>query len=189
MTIAAGLPNRLRDCVDRELATDERVVWMEMPVPRFFSGKAAGVFLFGIPCTAFAVFWICGAAEFKVPDFSSAHDVFPLFGIPFALIGLLMISAPLFAYRSARRSVYIITNRRAITIENQWGFTIRSYTPEKLQNVYRHERSDGTGDVIIGYREWRDSEGDRCTENLGFMGIRNPKEVESMLKDLAAKLP
>jgi hypothetical protein len=62
---------------------------------------------------------------------------------------------------------------------------VRSYPPERLKDVYRKERKDGTGDVIIARRAWRDSEGTNQSEELGFLRIRDPKTVEAMLRKLA----
>ena len=56
---------------------------------------------------------------------------------------------------------------------------------EKLGDVYRKEKKDGTGDVMIARRAWRDSDGDKHTEELGFLRIENPKEVENMIQQLA----
>ncbi len=164
------IPRRLQEKVDHELESGERIVWIDMPIPRFFTPAATGAFLFGIPWTAFAVFWMCGASGFKIPDFREGFDLFPLFGIPFVLIGFGMLSSPLWAYRKTFKTVYVITDRRAITFDGGWSTTIRSHPPEKLQEIYRKEKRDGSGDVIIACRAWRDSDG----EGLGFSRIRNP---------------
>jgi hypothetical protein len=39
--------------------------------------------------------------------------------------------------------------------------------------------------VIITVKEWKDSEGDTKSDELGFLRIRNPKEVENTLKKIA----
>ncbi|MEM9186050.1 MAG: hypothetical protein AAGB00_06080 [Planctomycetota bacterium] len=180
-----SIPPRLREIVQRELDRDERVVWSAMPKPKYFSGPALGVFLFAIPWTAFSVFWIAGAAGFKIPDFNNGEDLFPLFGIPFFLIGIGMLSSPVWAYRNSLKTVYLITNRRAITIDGGWSYTIRSYTAENLSSVFRREHSDGTGDVVISRDSWRDSDGDKQMQELGFLRIKDAKAVESMLGELA----
>ena len=183
------LPRDLEDKVDRELESGERIEWLQMPVPCFFTPGATVGFLFAIPWTGFAIFWMCGAAGFKIPDFESGMDLFPLFGLPFVLIGLAMLSSPLWVYRGFLRTVYVITNKRAITFQGGRVTTIRSYRPEKLQDVYRTERRDGTGDIIIRRDRWRDSDGDRQSQQLGFFRIRNPREVEQMLRRLAEQVP
>jgi len=180
------VPRPLQDLVDRELESGERVAWMDMPIPRFFTPASTAAFLFAIPWTAFAIFWMCGAAGFKMPDFTKGFDLFPLFGVPFVLIGMAMLSTPVWTYRKSFNTVYMITNRRAVTFEGGRATTIRSYPPDKLQDLFRKERRDGTGDVVIARRAWRDSDGDRHTEELGFLRVRNPQEVEQMLRKLAA---
>ena len=178
------IPSRLQEKVDRELERGERIEWIDMPVPRYFTPVATSAFLFGIPWTAFAVFWICGAAGFKIPDFTNGFDFFPFFGVPFVLIGIGMLSSPLWARRKSFRTVYVITDRRAITFDGGWTTTIRSYPPEKLQDIYRKESRDGSGDVVIARRVWQGSEGGQQVEELGFLRIGNPKEVEQMLMKL-----
>jgi hypothetical protein len=117
-------------------------------------------------------------------------SVFPLFGLPFILIGLGMLSSPLWAYRRAKKTVYVITDRRAITFEGGWSSTtIRNYPPEKLTDIFRTEKRDGSGNVIIARRAWRDSDGDKQTEELGFLRIADVKDVERRLQNLARQAP
>lgn len=181
------IPGYLQNKVEREVESGERIEWMEMPVPRYFTPRATGAFLFGIPWTAFAIFWTAGAAwgssQAEGPGFFRA---FPLFGVPFVLIGFGLLSSPFWAYRKALSTLYVITSRRAITFESGMRTTtIRSYPPEGLSDLYRKERKDGTGDVIIARRAWRDSDGDRQSEELGFLRVRDPKGVEAKLRKLA----
>ncbi len=180
------VPRHLQDKVERELEPGERIQWTAMPVPRFFTPAATGAFLFGIPWTAFAIFWTAGAAW----GTSQAEDaglfrLFPLFGVPFILIGFAMLSSPVWAYRKGVRTVYVITDRRAITFLGGRTTTVRSYLPDHLEDIYRREKKDGTGDVIISRRAWRDSDGNRRSEESGFLRVRDPKAVEAMLRKLA----
>ena len=186
----SDLPNKLQEMASEELEDDERVEWLDMPKPRFFTPVSTGAFLFAIPWTAFALFWICGAAGFKIPDFQGPESFFCLFGVPFVLIGFCMLSSPIWAYRSSRKTVYVITDRRAITFEGTFNITVRSYTPDKLQSVFRKQKWSGTaGDVIIDYAPWMNSnsENNSPQQGLGFLNIENSKEAERLLKQLAAQ--
>lgn len=187
MRTNAMIPLPLQEKVDRELESGERIEWMDMPIPRFFTAGSTGAFLFGIPWTAFALFWTAGAAWGVSQDESGwgLGSLFPLFGLPFILIGIGMLSSPIWVYRNSFKTVYVITDRRAITFVGGWTTTIRSYGPKQLVNVYRKEKRDGSGDVIFAGRVWYDSENDRHIENQGFLRIQNPKEVERMLRVLA----
>ena len=112
MNGVGAIPPELEEKVERELESGERIAWMEQPIPRYFTAMSTGAFLFAIPWTAFALFWICGASGFKLPDFSKGgFSFFPLFGVPFVLIGLGMLSSPWWAHRKALKTVYVITDR------------------------------------------------------------------------------
>jgi len=177
--------------VDRELAPGEQIRWVDMPLPRLFTPASTGAFLFAIPWTAFALFWT-GFAAFGVSKMPPGEGpwglkwAFPLFGLPFILIGLGMLSSPWWARRAARRTVYAITDRRAIVFQGGWSTTVRSYAPEQLSQVFRREHRDGTGDVIIAVDGWQNRYGTRRATEAGFLRVREPKTVEAMLKGLAA---
>ena len=172
------IPNQLKAKVKRELEPGEKIQWADMPVPHFLTVESIITFLFGIPWMTISLIAVFGAIQ--------SRDVLGYFFLlPFLLIGIGFLSCPLWVYRMARNTIYVITDRRAITIDGCFTYTIRSYEPNKLQHIYRKERRDKSGDVIILYREWRDSDGESNSEELGFLGIENPKEVEAMLKRLA----
>jgi len=182
------LPGELRRKVENELQPGERIRWIEQPVPHFFTAGSIGAVLFGIPWTSFAIFWMWGVMGFKLPDFREGiqpQHFFALFGVPFVLIGFAMLSTPYWTWQAARETVYLITDQRAISIAGIRSTTIKSYSPDQLQEIHRREKADGTGDVIFWTRKWKDSDGDQRTEDIGFMGIRNPQEVERLLRQLA----
>ena len=182
----SNISRKLNDAVDRELESGETVSFIETPQPRFFTTASTGAFLFAIPWTLFALFWMFGAAGFKVPDLKNGFDLFPLFGVPFVLIGFAMLSSPIWAYRNAYKTVYVITDRRAISFVGGFRTTIRSFFPDDLRDLHRTERSDGSGDVIIGTTTKRDSDGDVHSTPYGFLGVENAKATEDRLRQLAS---
>jgi len=191
MQLTDQIPPELKISVEGELQSEESISWIEMPIPKFFTPKSKNMFIFAIVWTLFAIFWICAAAGFTIPDLKGGSDpfqivqiLFPIFGLPFLLIGIGLLLSPIFEYRKALKTVYVITDRRAITFEGGWSKTVRSYPPAKLLDVYRKERRDGTGDVIISSHKGDDSERGTFSEDLGFLRIREPEKVELMLNDL-----
>ena len=96
-----------------------------------------------------------------------------------------MLSSPIWVWQEARKTVYLVTDKRAISIQGGWSTTIRSYLPDQLKDIYRKERADGTGDVIISIRRWKDSDGVNRQEEIGFLRVRNPREVENIIKRLS----
>lgn len=182
----------LNDAIERELQPGEIVSSIESPQPRFVTTASTSTFVFGIPWTLFALFWIAGASRFKVPDFQDGFDFFPLFGIPFVLAGFGMLSSPIWAYRNAFKSVYVITDRRAFTIVGGVRTTIRSFFPDDLDDLHRSQRSDGSGDVLVATTAKRGSNGGSHASFRGFLGVADAKSFEDRLRVLAAiksKLP
>lgn len=178
----------LQHAVQLELEPGERIAWMDAPIPRFFPPKAIAPVLFAIPWTAFSVFWTVAVARgFSQAQSPPIWSASPLFGVPFILIGLGMFSAPLWAYRRSLRTVYAITDRRAIIITTGRATTIRSFRPDQLHNLYRTQRRNNIGDVLISRRTTRDSDDNPHTEELGFFNIRDPRTVEALVRKLATQ--
>ncbi len=177
MNIPYDLPPELSAAVQSELERDETIRWCEQPVPEFFSGAAIGTFLFAIPLIAFMIFWMVMA--------SGGGIAFSSFGIPFVLIGFAMLSSPIWMRRKMKNTVYMVTDRRAVVFEKGWNLKVTTYLPDQIQQMTRRERSNGLGDVIFASKAWRDSDGDRRTQELGFFNICNPKAVEQLIKRLS----
>jgi len=181
------LPERLRGLVEAELRERERIVWVGKPKPWRMALQTLPILLFAIPWTAFAIFWMCGAAGFKVPKFDAGPDLFPLFGVPFVLVGLGMLSAPLWAARKAAGTAYVITTERAIVFIGGRGTTIRSFSPDRLADRRRVQFADGSGDLLFGRGIIAtDGEGATTFTPEGFIGVRDVKGVEERIERLVA---
>ena len=177
-------PSYLRALIESELEGGERIDWAGKPVPALFAFRSVPILLFAIPWTAFSLFWIAGASGFEVPSFKETADFFPLFGLPFLLIGLAMLSAPLLGLRNAKKTAYVLTNKRAIIFAGGFSTTIRSFDSTRLRDLRRKQRANGTGDLIFERRLSLDADGDRQTTDHGFLAIANVKEVEGMVRKL-----
>ncbi|MBD1835673.1 hypothetical protein H6F61_24050 [Cyanobacteria bacterium FACHB-472] len=178
------IPKELRRKIDNDLQPGELIRWVEQPIPRFFTAASIGFSLFGILWTSFSISSIWGAYPDLREGLQPEH-LFALFGLVFVFVGFGMLSSPLWVWQAARKTVYLVTDKRAISIQGIWSTTIRSFLPDQLKDIYRRERADGTGDVVFSIRRWRDSDGDNRNEEIGFLGVHNPREVESILKQLA----
>jgi hypothetical protein len=187
------LSNPMRQLLDREIASGERLIWYAQPRPGRLAWRATPLVLFGIPWTAFAVFWMCGAAGFSMPHLDKDMGpmswmplLFPLFGLPFVLIGLGMLLSPLWLMRKASRTLYAITDRRAIVFSGGWSTTITSYGPERLTQLTRKERPDGSGDIIIAPLLMVNNydQGRRTPWGEGLFGVAQVHEVEELLRKI-----
>lgn len=190
LTVSA-LPQELRDRVRGELRAGERLLWIGQPLPGRAFWSALPIILFAIPWTAFAVFWVASAVWMtgRAPGggIGALFSCFPLFGVPFILIGLAMLSTPLWAWRQAAHTCYALTDQRAILWEGRWysGAEVRSYGPPDLTRLVRIERSDGSGDLVfeellsLTYNKGRMA---NTTSQRGFLNIAHVRGVESLLR-------
>ena len=184
-----NLPREVASLVDMELEPGERITWAAQPMPGRFAKRSIGLVLFGIPWTAFAIFWMAGASGFKIPDFSRGFGFFPLFGVPFVLIGIGLLSSPYWMRRKARRTAYVITDKRALILAGgSWrSTTVRSIEPYRLGDIRRVQNADGTGDLIFE-RTWAsDGDGGRQSTDHGFLATRDVRSVESLVRELVKK--
>lgn len=186
------LPDDVAHCVAGELRRSERVVWTGQPVPGLYARRGWPSFVFGLMFAGGAVFWTAGAgyAIFQSELSNWVEMLFPAFGLPFVLVGAAMMAAPHWYARKARRTVYVITDQRAILVEGN-GYTrslsVRSFTPDQLRELRRDQRPDGRGNVVI-CRHWdRDSDGHPTATETGFFAIADVQVAEARLRELAAR--
>lgn len=181
------VPMELQSAVNAELQRGERLVWFGQPRPRSFMVGGIIIALFGLPFTAFALFWtfmaLVGTHFAGAP--SLIGILFSLFGIPFIVVGLGMLSAPFWLGRRSRRIVYLLTNRRAVVIEPGFfsGSTVHSFQPERLTSITRTQRPDGSGDLVFEQFTTHHHSG-HTTTRRGFIGIDNVREVEDLINSL-----
>jgi hypothetical protein len=145
----AELDNQQR--LSEELAPGERVLWRGAPDSRRWLYPQDAVLIpFSLMWGGFAIFW-----EVGVLSSSGARGtvLFPLWGVPFALIGLYLIVGRFPTRRWVRRHTqYAVTDRRAISIAPSWPRGDRStsvwfgsYPP-----LDKRLGRDGAGTLWIG---------------------------------------
>ena len=183
------LPPDVARWVEAELQSGERVVWSGQPIASRFARRSMGAVLLGIPWTALAIFWMAMAIGFKMPDFSHGFDLSPLFGplligVPFVLAGFGMLSSPYWMMRKARKTAYIITDRRAIVLAGgpRGSTVIRSFVPDRLKDIRLVQKADGTGDIIFE-RTWAlDDHGMQTSRtDHGFLAIADVRSIEQTI--------
>jgi len=190
MNRPADLPPELQRLIDSELYRDERVSWSAQPLPGRLARKAWPMVLFGIPWTAFAVFWVTMASHgIRAAGSSGIFSLFfPLFGVPFILVGLGMLSSPWWLRRQAARTAYVLTNQRAIILSHGWfgRLSVRSFAPEGLSDLRRNQYADGSGDLIFTQDIRRNNNGNSHI-SVGFLGVGDVKSVEEHIRALLAR--
>jgi hypothetical protein len=139
-----------------QLDGGERLLWSGTPSAGGVALGALPAALFGIPFSGFAVFWICTAysASAHVSHAMAPFAFFPLFGIPFLLIGLGMLTSPLWAWLTALKTVYAVTDKRVMIITGLMMRMVQSYGPSDIGDLTHVERADGRGSLIFGAGAW-----------------------------------
>ncbi len=178
----------LQSCVENELESGEKIVWLGQPIAGRFARQAWPIVLFGIPWTAFSIFWMGAAGGFAILGNGGKFlpgGLFCLFGLPFVLIGFGMLSSPYWMRRSARKSVYAVTDRRAIIFSSglRGKISIRSFAPEGLTDLEREQYPDGSGDLIFT-RDIRRTSDSTTTKKIGFMAVPDVKSVEALIRQM-----
>lgn len=145
-------PMQVEQIAQGQLDGGERLLWSGTPDAGATALAALPVSLFGIPFGAFATFWIWTAftTTSRLSRGRGPWILFPLFGVPFLLVGLGMLTAPLWVWRAAKRTVYAVTSKRVLIITAGANRGVRSYGPADLGNLVRVERADGRGSLSFG---------------------------------------
>jgi hypothetical protein len=182
------LPHRLRAMIESELQPGERIDWLGQPLPGRLAIATLPIVLFSLFWTAFSIFWVykAGAKEWMA---GGEFQLFPLFGIPFVLIGFTMLYSPFWVMRGARRSAYVLTDRRALLFRGGWRdtVTVRSFEPARLTDLIRTQRADGSGDLVFKRDIGSDSDGGRTYRDVGFAAIPDVKGVEEKVRELVKR--
>jgi hypothetical protein len=181
----------LERMAQNELGAGERLLWVGQPNPWRSTLTSFAIYLFAIPWTAFVIFWEAMALGMgsHVRNQSGPFLIFPLFGIPFVLIGLGMLSTPIWVYRKMRRTLYAVTDKRLLIIISGRSRTVQSYDERSIGDIQRREYTDGSGDIIFArkLRYGTDDNGTTTTSttNIGFLGIPDVRSVEKLVRDIA----
>ncbi len=184
MTSISDLPEHLQQRLRAELRPGESVAWAAQPNAARYMKTGFAIWLFFVPWTAFSLFWMASASGFRMPSFDRGWDFFPLFGLPFLLVGIGGLCSPLWMRRKAHTIVYAITNQRAIVIEGAKSITVKSYPAADISEFERTEHPDGSGDLILRSEQYRDSDGDRQTRKHGFYAVDDVRRVERLVENL-----
>ncbi len=182
------VPAEFRRLIDAELWSGEHLTWLEQPLQGRAACKAIPLTVFGIIWIGVTISWNADWRSFP-SRLAGTGPALDLFEVPFVLIGLALVCSPLWMWLKAWRTVYGVTDRRALIAVMGWrgGVSVRSFEPEALKDFRRAQRPDGSGDLVFDEDVTRDSEGHSQSTEVGFFGIRDVKSVEEKLRALVVQ--
>jgi hypothetical protein len=172
----------------RELEQGESLLWAGQPDPKQMGKQSAPIMIFGVFWTAFSVFWMWGATTpLRMPNSNNPNNamlfMFPIFGLPFVLIGIGMLTSPLWAAKNARTTVYAVTNRRILVIRAASTRSVKSFQAADIGDLEYTEQGDGSGTLTFGQHTYQTSKGGTGVRRDQFIGIPRVREVERLLRD------
>jgi hypothetical protein len=189
-------PGDAQERAQSELQPGESLYWTGVADPRRTALMALPASLFGVPFAGFAVFWISSAyhatsamTRSSSNSFTRGFAVFPLFGLPFLLVGLGVILAPLWVYLKGLSTVYAVTNQRVMVITGGNTHSVKSVTPADIVSVDHRERPDGSGDVVIVTTAQARTNNSVSQVKVGLFGVSNVKEVARQVMNLHTQRP
>jgi hypothetical protein len=148
--------------LDRYLDPGEKLLWSGQPKQglRLQASDAVAI-PFSIFWCAFVFLW--EAMALGIPTGFGHHGsqvprgasivawFFPLWGVPFILVGLYMLFGRFFFDAARRkRTWYGITDRRLIVYQVMVSSNVTSFDFATLTNLQLVERKDNSGDVLFG---------------------------------------
>ena len=171
------LPSRISEFASREFQ-GEPIRWAGRADPLRAAMSGVKTALVGIPFAAFSIFWMWSAMR------QSKDPYFPLFGIPFVLIGLGILLAPVWKWLLAWRTVYVLTPKRLAIVEQRLSWRVRSVYPGGVVSIERTERPDRSGDLKIVTGWTKNSEGQQVEKSETLFGVPDVREVEEQIRKL-----
>lgn len=143
---------RVQEVIARELEPDEKLLWTGVPRQGVALRPADALLIpFSIMWGGFAFFWEFKALTAVGSSGKGAPVFFPLFGLPFVVMGAYIILGRFFVDAKIRaHTFYGVTDHRAIIVSGIWSREVKSLPLRTLSDISITERSDGTGTITLG---------------------------------------
>jgi hypothetical protein len=203
MTVAmTSLPDKLARPLQAELADGESIRLAVQPLA-FRRGRSSALgALFFMAIWTGALMFIMGVGSLNEGPFSLgpmegvaaalhlrpdalATQVLLYPGVLFGFACMLIFPLLFWGYgsRRARQTVYVVTDRRALVLEDG---KVRSFGPTQLRRLEVLAKRDGSGSIHFGTELFRDSEG--LPKQAGFFDIPDVRQTERVLRDVVAQM-
>src|ERR1700755_2988864 len=120
------------------LLPGERILWAGAPPSGLLlTGRDGYQIPFSLVWCGFIVFWMWGAtAPVRLHPSNNPMWFFPLFGLPFVLVGLYMIAGRFVIDAWIRgRTSYAVTNQRVLVLRTAPTFKFTTYAIDRLPEL------------------------------------------------------
>lgn len=172
-----------------ELKPGETLLWSGKPRGGI-KFRTSDFFLipFSLIWGGFAIFWevMACAAFFGTGNFNHGQPaafaiVFPLWGIPFVLVGLYFIFGRFIVdAKSRERTWYAVTDQRVIIITTLFGQKVRSLNLRQLSEIALDAKADNSGTITFGSPGPYSYMGDSSWPGAGRYGTPRFEMIDSV---------
>lgn len=168
--------------VNPYLDVNEDVVWCDKPAKKFvFTSADIFTTLFGAVWLSFSVFWVF-SAYMSTESTDGTFNIFPLFGIPFVVVGLyLLLFRHIVSFAKRKNMVYALTNKRALIVHTGKRQYVQEYRYENISNIQMKCDDNDIGSIFFLTGEVRYNNGRSYSSTSGIFGIKDTKKVYKIL--------
>ena len=136
--------------------------------------------MFGLVFFGFAVFWITMASSIGGAAPGGVGLMFPLFGLPFVLVGAYFMVGRFFWDSFVRsKTVYALTTKRGIIARSAFGRSLKSYPIKRRTEIEYLPGEEAT--IYFGKEERRGKNG-TYTVKRGFEYINGGDQVYRLMR-------
>jgi len=137
-----------------DLLSDEELLWTGQPdTSSVLAAEDLVLIPFALFWTAFACFWEAAALGWIfVPEEAERPPlIFPLFGLPFVLIGLYLLFGRII-YRNwkKRHTYYAVTDKRVLVLTTVGSRNLQAAYTDSVPGVGKSVRRNGVGTISFG---------------------------------------
>jgi hypothetical protein len=166
------------------LAPGEKVLWHAQPRPAVFVLRGLPNITYGITWSVLGAFWYHGAGGLgRYSAFEGWWRLTPLFSFPFIIAGFSFFFYPIRLGARARRTWYVVTNRRVLTLElpPRKPPQLEVFREENLAALTIRKHSGGWYDVLLAPRAIENPHLQPRLED-GFFGLENGEEAAAAIR-------
>lgn len=179
------LNKRDREWVERVLQPGEELLVVCKPQARLWRSEYTSGAPFAVVWIGMVALFTWGMGRHVLEEVSENPKVLllVLFMLPFWLVSLCFMMAPWRNRTVARRTLYLLTNRRAVVLKPTFLLTPNQVDypmgPDMIRDIV--VRADGSGDVVLGYETHCTKHGTHY-EPMGFMRVPYVEQVAALLR-------
>ena len=169
------------------LDEDEKILWTGQPQPGLmFKPSDLALSGFGFFFFAFAIFWTTMAGSMG-SEAGLFGYIFPLFGVPFILVGGYLLFGRFFWDAYVRgKTRYALTNRRAIVAKSAFGRSMASHPITKSSEI---ELQVCTPDTVNFAAKFVRTKNGGHNVPVGFERIEDGATVYKLLREIKNGTP